>query len=476
MRPFRFFFLIVILATMACGSAVSTPSASAPLIDPNPPGTEAPSAVATIPESADVTATIAPSPVNVIQVDTLEQEVYPFIENGKCSLAEAIYAANSEKPKDSCPSGVLGETVIELMPGEYHFTQRDRTPPQVEWIASVVDVGDALPPVIFPLTIHGNGAVLMRDDGSEPFRFFEVMVNARLTLENITLQGGDVQDDPGGAIYSMSALIELKNVRFVNNRAQNGGAIYFDLSALTIQNSEFTGNHASRSGGAIFISSSRATIQSTHFEANESDGDGGALHADTVTLVLTDLFFLKNRVTGDNYGSRGGGMDLNHVNLTITGSQFYRNESPGYGGAIAVNNPVLAGIDPEEGDPMEPLLDSPIVTDFLTSIPGFQATLEAHPSGIYVDFNEDAQIHNNCFANNITLNPEELNWTSGLLGRASVADGNYWGDPSGPAGMGPGTGDSVGKRLTFSPFLTAPPDFCDPDLSDQEWENLPWQS
>lgn len=139
-----------------------------------------------------------------------------------------------------------------------------------------------------------------------------------------------------------------------------------------------------------------------------------------------------------------------------------------YGGAISVNNPQLAGIDPEDGDPIEQLQESPMITDMMTSIPGFQATLEAHPSGIYVDFQEDAQIHNNCFANNITINPQDPNWTSGLLGRASVADGNYWGHASGPSGMGPGTGDSVGKRLIFEPFLTTVPDFCDAALAEQQ--------
>jgi len=161
-------------------------------------------------------------------------------------------------------------------------------------------------------------------------------------------------------------------------------------------------------------------------------------------------------------------MYVNHVNLTVSESQFYQSELLMYGGAIGINNPILAGIDPEDGDPIEQLQESPVVSNMLTSIPGFQATLEAHPSGIYVDFHEDAQIHNNCFANNVTINPGDPNWTSGLLGRAAVADGNYWGDSSGPSGMGPGTGDSVGKRLTFAPFLTVMPGYCDPALADQQ--------
>lgn len=472
MRPFFVCLSILMLAMAACqGAAPTASSTMEPL-----PGTTAASVTAP-PES---TATETPSPVdtatptlvpNVIHVDTLEQEVYPFVENGKCSLGEAIFAANAGAPQDSCPAGAgqtLKGTTIELMPGEYRFTQRDQTPPQVEWFVSVVDVGDALPPVLFPLTIHGNGALLIRDESAEPFRFFEVMVNSRLSLDEMTLQGGDVGDDWGGAIYAMSALVDLKDVQLLDNRAQNGGAVYFDLSALNIQGSEFRGNHATGSGGALYITSSTTNIQSTRFEANEADGNGGALYAYFATLTIQDDLFLQNRVSGENNGLRGGGMHVNHVNLTVTNSQFYGNESPMYGGAISINNPQLAGIDPEDGDPIEQLQESPMISDMLTSIPGFQATLEAHPSGIYVDFHEDAQIHNNCFANNITVNPGDPNWTSGLLGRASVADGNYWGDPSGPSGMGPGTGDSVGKNLTFAPFLTTVPSFCDAALSDKQ--------
>lgn len=463
MRSFVTMLLILTLTAIACQSESPT---YAPVVwtpDPASTSTPIPQAIS-VPEN---TFTPTPSTVGTIFVDTLEQEAYPFIENGKCSLGEAIFAANSAQPKDSCAAGVAGESVIELMPGEYHFTQRDQTPPQVEWMVSVVDIGDALPPIIYSLTIHGNGAKLIRDESAEPFRFFELMFGT-LTLQNLTLQGGDVQGDWGGAIYSMNSSISLDNVHLLNNRAENGGAIYFNLGALTVQNSEFIGNHATSGGAALFVDSSRVTIDATRFEENASDGNGGALYAETVNLKMNKVIFIKNRVTGEEYGSRGGGIYANHVNLQITESQFYQNESPMYGGAIAINNPELAGTDEEEGDPIEQLEQNPYVSGMLTSIPGFQSTLEAHPSGIFVDFHEDAQIHDSCFANNVTINPQDPNWTSGLLGRASKADGNYWGDPSGPSGMGPGRGDSVGKTLVFSPFLTEIPAYCDPVLGQQQ--------
>ena len=461
MRILPLVFSILILAALACQSAgTAIPTASPPASVTETVSSPSPSPAPT------ATLTSTPPAQGVIHVNTLEQEVYPFKQNGKCSLGEAILAANLGKSQDSCEAGIPKQSVIELMPGEYHFTQVDHSPPQFDWLVSVVSVGDALPPIVFPLTIHGNGAILVRDDGAEPFRFFELLTNSGLTLSDITLQNGDVQNDWGGAIYSTNNVVNLDHIRFINNHAANGGAIYFDLGALTIQDGEFNGNFANLSGGAMYIDSSRATIQSTRFEANESNGDGGGLYASTVRLVLKDSFFIKNRVTGKGYGTEGGGISASHVDLNITESQFYQNESPLYGGAVAVNDPILAGTDPEDGDPIKQIQQSPMTSDMLTSIPGFQATLEAHPSGIFIKFEENIQIHNNCFANNVTINPDDPNWTSGLLGRASMADGNYWGDPSGPSGMGPGRGDSVGKRLTFSPFLKQAPPHCDPTLAE----------
>ncbi|MHC4748604.1 MAG: right-handed parallel beta-helix repeat-containing protein [Planctomycetota bacterium] len=43
------------------------------------------------------------------------------------------------------------------------------------------------------------------------------------------------------------------------------------------------------------------------------------------------------------------------------------------------------------------------------------------------------------------------------------AENNWWGDPSGPSGNGPGTGDAVSENVDFSPWLTSSPgDTCPP--------------
>ena len=412
--------------------------------------------------TATMTPTIIP-PAGLIRVDTLEQDVYPFAQNGNCSLGEAIFAANAGEPKDACAAGVQGKSIIELMPGEYHFTQRDQTPPQEDWIASVVRVGNALPAIIYPLTIHGNGATLIRDDGAEPFRFFEVMLST-LTLENITLQNGDVQDDWGGAIYSFNASMNLDRVRFVNNHADNGGGFYFTFGGLTVKDSEFIENKASFAGGGAYLDSAKSTFVNARFTGNTADSQGGAIRAESATLVIEDSLFLQNR----SETSRGGALYFEHINVSILRGQFYQNHADYHGGAIYINNPETNGTVDEEGNPLYEIDQSSTYLEMATLIPGYESTLEAHPSGVFQDFHEDIQIHDSCFANNTTNFPDDPNWTAALSAYSTHGEDNYWGDPSGPSGMGPGTGDNIGKRIAFEPFQTVRPEFCDPAFSEQE--------
>jgi predicted outer membrane repeat protein len=464
MRPVSIYLSILLLIATGCQSAaVSTqvPAVQEPVTSTSVPATQSLPASETASPTEASTQTPTASPAGLIRVDTLEQEVYPFVENGKCSLGEAVFAANAGEPKDTCEAGVQGESVIELMPGEYRFTQRDQTPPQEEWIASVVQVGNALPAVIYGLTIRGNGATLVRDEAAEPFRFFEVMLST-LTLENLTLQNGDVRDDWGGAIYAFNASMNLDRVRFVNNHADNGGGFYFTFGALSVKDCEFIENTAGFAGGGVYMDSARSSFINTKFTGNVADSQGGGIRADSATLVIEDSLFLENR----SETSRGGALYFEHINVSILRGQFYRNHADYHGGAIYINNPETNGTVDEEGNPLDEIDQTSTYGQLATLIPGYQSTLEAHPSGVFQDFHEDIQIHDSCFANNTTNFPGDPNWTAALSAYSTNGENNYWGHPSGPSGMGPGTGDNIGKRIVFEPFQTVRPEFCDPAFSE----------
>ena len=358
MRVLIVLLLTLVLASVACqptSTNIPAPTPTIPLPMEEP--TETATASVSTSTDAPAAATSTALPTTVIRVDTVEQEVYPFVENGKCSFGEAIIAANSGQPKDSCAAGVQGESVIELMSGDYHFTQVDPSPPQFEWLATIVRVGNALPPIAFPLTIHGNGATLIRDEGSEPFRFLELAVNSTLTMRDVTLQNGDVgEQDWGGAIYASSASLYLSNVRFVSNRADSGGGIYLTFGALTLTDCEFLENHAYFGGGGINLDSAKVSIRHCRFTENTTDAQGAAISSESATVGIEDSVFLKNV----NTGSRGGALYLEHVNVSVSRSEFYQNESDFIGGAIYINNPVMSGTSDEEGNPIDQLDQSPM--------------------------------------------------------------------------------------------------------------------
>ena len=71
--------------------------------------------------------------------------------------------------------------------------------------------------------------------------------------------------------------------------------------------------------------------------------------------------------------------------------------------------------------------------------------------GIHI---EDGSSGNIIHCNNIFANTIGLNNTSGVL---VDAENNWWGDPSGPSGVGPGSGDAVSDNVDYDPWETSYP-------------------
>ncbi len=438
--------------------AASTLAATATAVPPT--ATTAPTSTSTATPSPSASPT--PEPVGIIRVDTLEAERYPFPENGNCSLAEAISAANLLQPVDGCAAGVEDQTVIELAPGTYRFTQPDVTPQQNEWVLHTSPAGSALPTINRTLTLRGNGAVLSREDATEPFRLLEVLYGT-FTLEDITLQGGDVGADAwGGALLVQNASVNLDRVEVKGSKAENGGGVHVSNGAVNIRDSVFSGNEAAFSGGGVYIIDARANITTSQFLENRNDGYGAGLYAERVTILLTDSIFIGNV----NPTSRGGGLNIQEAEATVLRCQFYNNVAGMTGGGASFRNFIYEeDIAEAEADPMLMVEDNPYLQEYFDTIPGFRETLVAHPSGMFQSINLEIQIHDSCFQGNTTLDPEDPNWSSAIAG-VSFAQNNYYGDPSGPGGMGPGKGDQVGRSVEFEPFLTQPPAHCDLSLAE----------
>jgi CSLREA domain-containing protein len=265
-----------------------------------------------------------------LPVTTLEDEL---IANGACSLREAIQAANTDSPVDSCPAG-SGADVIRLPAGRYELTL----------VGSGEDdnqSGDF--DILDDLEIVGAGAELTVLDGNWLDRVLHVPAGARLNLTELTLTGGRAPSGAdgengadGGAVWSNGPLI-LTDVILAGNRAGDGGDSaspdegaragsggdgggIFSSGALSIEASTVTsnvtgaggvgffGDGADGAGGGVAVSGAGplalyATLLTGNYAADASSDCSGAANSAGYNLIgVTDGCSF----TGDTAADRMG--------------------------------------------------------------------------------------------------------------------------------------------------------------------------
>ena len=137
--------------------------------------------------------------------------------------------------------------------------------------------------------------------------------------------GGDLA---GGAVHvaDEQTRVELLDSRFLDNRAEKGGAVFVENARLVdIDNCTFARNSATDVGGAIRLQSGSAEIRKCTFVENTGE-HGGAIDTMTNILVQDSEFF------GNKASIRGGAMSIRCLESfpckpRILGSAFWRNRA-----------------------------------------------------------------------------------------------------------------------------------------------------
>lgn len=144
-----------------------------------------------------------------------------------------------------------------------------------------------------------------------------------------------------------------------------------------------------------------------------------------------------------NYASLGGGMSLSASNCTVSECNFEGNSSWSGGGinvgsSVEMSKCTITGNSGEAGG---------ISIDSYGELTMDSCTV-ANNIGDGIRSNDSSCIANYC---NILGNTGYGMYTEGMQ-----IDGrwNWWGDPSGPGGVGPGTGDEVSSNVLYVPWLT----------------------
>ncbi|WP_313915003.1 right-handed parallel beta-helix repeat-containing protein [Tahibacter sp.] len=220
---------------------------------------------------------------------------------------------------------------------------------------SVIGLASALPTLTStPLVIDGSATPGLVVDGLDTARPFEVGASSPLTLRDLTIRNGFINNDRGGCIRvtSDTSTLTLDRVTLQGCRALSldtngialGGAVSTEGGAF-VYRSVFADNLArasgSTAGGAMDVRRS-LWIENSRFEGNEaiSTGStgaaGGAVITGTGTLTVLRSQFIDNRAvqTVTPNLSFGGAISArDRTSTTVRQSLFLRNES-GQGAAL----------------------------------------------------------------------------------------------------------------------------------------------
>jgi hypothetical protein len=224
-------------------------------------------------------------------------------------LIDAIHEANANGKKNT----------IRLAAGTYTLTEVDNT----------TDGPNGLPSITseFRLTIQGakdEGTIIERQFGAPHFRLIHVAATGTLTLDGLTLQGGN-SDSVGGGIF-------------------NDGT-------LTLTHSTVSGNAAHTFGGGI---SNNGTLTLTNSTVSDNAGSGiigaaGGIWNNNGTLTLINSTVSGNREDGQGGGICGGGIWNNNgtltlINSTVSGNRALNHPGGGIcgGGNTTLQNTIVA--------------------------------------------------------------------------------------------------------------------------------------
>ncbi len=232
-------------------------------------------------DTATVTIAVASGPSSTIVVTSFASES-PQINNGNCTLNEAIQAANSDTVVDACPAG-SGADIIEIPAGTLETTG--------DGFSGIDFVMFAFTPITSPVTIRGAGmnqTIIHRPDSSAGKSFFYInQTNA--VIEGLSLQNGRLSGRPGAAVYSYRSTTKIREITFKNNYSSfNGSAIVNREGSLTIQNSAFLNNIDDSAGAAVYdLLGTSLEITNSAFNGNRTfDLPNGSLDTITNTNVI----------------------------------------------------------------------------------------------------------------------------------------------------------------------------------------------
>ncbi len=270
------------------------------------------------------------------------------------------------------------------------------------------------------LRVTGATLVGIRVEESGGFAFDNVIWN------NIASSGNA---DKGVEIHNLTT---VNNMTIIDSEfADNGAQGFRTASNVTVNGMTISNSVFDRNSYGLYLQGTLNNVSISGSTLNDSTGGHGLYASETgpVTgLTITGCVMAGNsRFGAVLFTGAAGGV----VGTTITETRFDSNMESGF------------------------WIGAPVVTDFLMECGTVAGNAEVGGADDGIKFSSG--ILTNVVVNDVNI-VGNINTGAGLTNTATgtvIATGNWWGDASGPSGVGPGTGDAVTTGVTFDPWLTA---------------------
>ena len=177
------------------------------------------------------------------------------VGNGRCSLREAITAANTNTASGSmpgeCAAGTTAlDTIVFNVFGEFCMISGCAISP----LTPLPDISSDMS-IVGP----GSGSLAVQPGGGAKIRIFNVSTGSPTTptsISGLTIRNGDILDvDGGGGVRNAAPVLNLTDCVFRNNKvtgttnSRQGGGLLNAGGTVNVSNCTFTQNTATRGGG-----------------------------------------------------------------------------------------------------------------------------------------------------------------------------------------------------------------------------------
>lgn len=126
----------------------------------------------------------------------------------------------------------------------------------------------------------------------------------------------------------------IQNLKFINGKSDNGGAIYVEANQCSMKKCEFNNNNADNNGGAVYcegkLNCTDCIFKNNHISKKSVTYGGAICSKNSVTI---DKCTFEN-----NEGYNGGSIYIGEGNSTIKNSQFKNNNVNHYGAGICTED------------------------------------------------------------------------------------------------------------------------------------------